>query len=217
MDGMIFRRRAMASLAARSQSKYIQFEDPAVEAICVANWSSDGIGLTMEDAAAVTSLGTAFRENSEITTFTELSYFTQLKTLSSYTFYNCVNLHSVNLANIEVVHGNSLAGTAITDLYLHSVVTLGNSGIQNMKSIRKIHLGPNLTTIEQYNFWGYTTGGNIDVIVEATTPPSLAGNNQASWYGITFYVPDASVEAYKTATNWTNFASRIKPLSEYNG
>ena len=31
----------------------------------------------------------------------------------------------------------------------------------------------------------------------------------------TIYVPDESVEAYKTAENWINYASRIKPLSEY--
>jgi hypothetical protein len=29
------------------------------------------------------------------------------------------------------------------------------------------------------------------------------------------YVPDASVESYKTATNWNRYADRIKPLSEY--
>ena len=31
----------------------------------------------------------------------------------------------------------------------------------------------------------------------------------------TIYVPDESVEAYKAATNWVNYASIIKPLSEY--
>ena len=44
---------------------YIRFADPEVEAICVANWSSDGVGLTTADAAAVTSLSqikTAFNE-----------------------------------------------------------------------------------------------------------------------------------------------------------
>mgnify|MGYP000472681990 CR=1 FL=1 len=29
------------------------------------------------------------------------------------------------------------------------------------------------------------------------------------------YVPDDSVEAYKTATNWSNYADRIRPISEY--
>ena len=29
------------------------------------------------------------------------------------------------------------------------------------------------------------------------------------------YVPDESVEAYKTATNWSNWAGYIYPISEY--
>lgn len=29
------------------------------------------------------------------------------------------------------------------------------------------------------------------------------------------YVPDSSVDAYKAAANWSNFASRIKPMSEF--
>ena len=32
-----------------------------------------------------------------------------------------------------------------------------------------------------------------------------------------FYVPDQSVTAYKTATNWNAFAGIIKPLSDYRG
>jgi hypothetical protein len=29
------------------------------------------------------------------------------------------------------------------------------------------------------------------------------------------YVPDSSVDAYKAAENWSTYASRIYPLSEY--
>ena len=32
--------------------------------------------------------------------------------------------------------------------------------------------------------------------------------------GFTVYVPDDLVDTYKTATNWSNFASQIKPISE---
>ena len=30
----------------------------------------------------------------------------------------------------------------------------------------------------------------------------------------TIYVPDSAVSAYKTATGWSQFASKIKPLSK---
>lgn len=29
------------------------------------------------------------------------------------------------------------------------------------------------------------------------------------------YVPDALVDSYKAATNWSTYASQIRPLSEY--
>ena len=34
---------------------------------------------------------------------------------------------------------------------------------------------------------------------------------------LVFYVPDSAVDTYKEATNWSNYADRIKPLSEYVG
>lgn len=47
-----------------------------------------------------------------------------------------------------------------------------------------------------------------------TTPPSY--NN--TLYGCdaleSIYVPDASVDTYKTATSWSQFAEKIKPLSD---
>ena len=93
-------------------SKYIQFEDKAVEAICVANWSSDGIGLTEEDAAAVTTIGTTFSGNTEITSFDELRYFTGLTFLSTTTstntgaFAGCSSLESIVLPTSVTIIGD---------------------------------------------------------------------------------------------------------------
>ncbi len=53
------------------------------------------------------------------------------------------------------------------------------------------------------------------VEIQATTPPTLAnveafnGQNDAP-----IYVPDESVDAYKTATNWVALADRIFPISD---
>lgn len=81
-----------------SHTPYLVFVDPAVEAICVQNWG-DGVGLTMQDAAAVTSqqLGTTFQGNTQITSFDELQYFTGLTSLPSYAFQNCTSLQRVSI------------------------------------------------------------------------------------------------------------------------
>lgn len=85
--------------APRGSKEYIQFADPAVEAICVQNFSSDGIGVTMQDAAAVTSqqFGTTFRGNTQITSFDELQYFTGLTSLPQYAFNGCTSLQRVTI------------------------------------------------------------------------------------------------------------------------
>lgn len=53
------------------------------------------------------------------------------------------------------------------------------------------------------------------IIMEATTPPTAGANLFQSCPALTsIYVPDASVEAYKAATNWSTYASKIKGISE---
>ena len=48
-----------------------------------------------------------------------------------------------------------------------------------------------------------------------TTPPTLNSNAYNGTHSdLKIYVPDASVEAYKTATNWSQYSSRIKGISE---
>jgi hypothetical protein len=55
------------------------------------------------------------------------------------------------------------------------------------------------------------------LVVEATTPPTIAGGSSAFENFAGVYVPDASVTAYQNA--WGSFASQseIHPISEYQG
>ena len=76
----------------------ITFADPAVKAICVANWDTNGDGeLSEDEAAAVTSLNEAFSNNREITSFDELRYFTGLTAVSDMDFFFCTSLVSMTL------------------------------------------------------------------------------------------------------------------------
>ena len=57
----------------------IQFEDLQVKAICCKNWDTNNDGeLSYAEAAAVESIGTVFRDNTNIIAFTELKYFTSV-------------------------------------------------------------------------------------------------------------------------------------------
>lgn len=66
---------------------YIDFVDPAVRDICVANFDTDGDGVvSIEEAAAVTDIGTKFQNKADIASFDEFKYFTGVTSLPSYCF-----------------------------------------------------------------------------------------------------------------------------------
>jgi hypothetical protein len=75
----------------------IEFADPLVKQLCVANWDTDGNGeLSYAEAAAVTSLNNVFEE-SKITSFDELQYFVNVTSLEERSFFWCENLSSIIL------------------------------------------------------------------------------------------------------------------------
>ena len=139
----------------------------------------------------------------------------ELTTIPQYSFNNYENLKKINLDKVVTLNGNALKGTAVGEVELASIVTLGNSGLDGMKSLTKVHIGANCTTIGSYNFWGWNSTEEKTIIVDAIVPPSLAGNNRPDNYNAMVYVPDSSVEAYKAASGWSSFASRIYPMSVY--
>jgi hypothetical protein len=82
------------------KAENITFADANVKAICVANWDTNGNGeLSYAEAAAVTDLGQVFRENTTITSFEELQYFTGLTSLGQYAFGWCMSLISIVIPN----------------------------------------------------------------------------------------------------------------------
>ena len=77
-------------------SPLITFVDPKVKNLCVINWDTNCDGeLSLNEAAAVPTLGGAFRSNKEITSFDELQYFTGLTSINSHAFGGCSGLQSV--------------------------------------------------------------------------------------------------------------------------
>lgn len=136
MFSLLQKRRMMMSTGAK---EYIEFVDPAVEAICIANWSSDGIGVTMQDAARVTSLGTYFKNNSSIVSFDELEYFINATTWpvaggggnANGVFYNCSALQCVTLPN--------------------SITTINAASFKSCSNLETVD-GGNITVVGDYAF-----------------------------------------------------------------
>lgn len=115
--------------APRGAKEYIQFVDPAVEAICVQNFSSDGIGVTMQDAAAVTSVQFRgkFAGNTNIVSFEEFQYFTGVNTLyENDGFYGCSNLAALKLPDtMQSLGYGSLSCPSLVGTFFLSAIVMG--------------------------------------------------------------------------------------------
>jgi len=101
---------------------------------------------------------------------------------------------------------------SITALFGDS--SLGPATLPFGTAVEEFVVPVTVTSIGRYAFRGMPNMKYIKML--PVTPPtlnSLAFNGDTS--NCPIYVPDESVDAYKSATNWSTYASRIKPLSEY--
>ena len=117
-----------------SKKDYIEFADPEVLRVLLANGVGDGIGITYADAAAVTSIGTWFRNNTEITSFDEFEYF-GITSIPAYGFQGCTNLVSITLpSSVTFIGSDAFSGcSALTGTLtiLSSVTSIGARAFQN--------------------------------------------------------------------------------------
>ncbi len=109
-------------------SSVIQFADATVKSICVNNWDYSGDGELDEDEAKdVIELGTQFSGNTEITSFDELQYFTNLKHITASAFSGCTNLASIKVpASLTKIGQNAFQNTAWLNAQSDGLVYIGN-------------------------------------------------------------------------------------------
>ena len=122
----------------------IDFEDPKVKALCVAEWDTSGDGeLTVGEAKAVTSLGTAFALNAgqNITKFNELKYFTGLTVIPISAFKANAALEEITLpATIkEISYGAFSDCSSLKKFNVPASVTkMGDGVFANCSSLEEI-------------------------------------------------------------------------------
>lgn len=155
----------------------IQFEDENVKNLCVATWDTDGDGeLSYDEAAAVTTLGTVFKGNTEIQSFNELRYFTGLTVLDANAFYDNSNLCKIALPDgITTIEDQAFFRcSSLKDIAIpNSVTKIGDSAFDNCNSLVDIALPEGIVTIGDSAFWNCTSLRSI------TLPQNIItiGNN----------------------------------------
>ena len=108
------------------------------------------------------------------------------------TFYGCRQLGNITIPN--------------------SVKHIGNGAFNGCGNLSDIVVPNSVTSIGEYAFADVRLR---TLIVEAQTPPTIGTAVFESMYGNvvpTIYVPAASVEKYKAAKGWKEYADKIKPF-----
>lgn len=177
----------------------ITFADPAVESICLANFNPDGNGIiTKDEAAAVTTIGTTFRGNTEIISFEELEYF-GITQLVQESFKGCTNLQTIALPpKATSIDGYSFNGcTALTTIEAEGVSYIGNAVFIGCP-LEKANF-PNLTETVKWRDAGVVSVVNLGKLTTlpyemfcycnklkyCVLPPSLTGSGGDAFYGAT--------------------------------
>ena len=154
---------------------------------------------------------------------TEYAIPDSVTTIGGYAFSECSSLTSVTIGGSVTTFGNyafsgcsSLTSVTIPD----SVTTIGNYAFLGCSSLTSVTIGDSVTTIG-YAAFAYCENLKT-VYCKAINPPTIVDNN-GDWYGFamqdesgnicnigcTIYVPTESVEAYKSAQGWSDYADAI--------
>ena len=122
---------AIASL--RQKLHYIDIADARAKAVCIAHWDSDNDGeLSLEEAAAVTDIGEAFRSQSQMKSLEVLRYFTGLTQIPDNAFRSSTVLTTVYLPEqVKSVGSTAFAGCPMQYLVLLTADNVVSSADNN--------------------------------------------------------------------------------------
>ena len=126
-------------------------------------------------------------------------------------FMNCTSLTSVTIPNsVTLIVNSAFSGcTSLTSITIpYSVTSIGASAFSGCTSLTSVSIPDSVTFIGDRAFSGCTS--LKEVYCKPTTPPS--GDLSMFYdnaFGRKIYVPRASVETYKSAKYWSNYADYI--------
>ena len=138
---------------------------------------------------------------------------TSVTRIGSYAFYSCCSL-----ASITIPDGVTRIGTyAFNNCYSLASITIPNSvtniynyAFSSCYSLASITIPDGVTSIDSNAF--SRCYGMAKYHLKPTTPPTLSNTNTFNYIpsDCIIYVPQGCLEAYKNATNWATYASKMQ-------
>ena len=154
--------------------------------------------------------------------------------IGNYAFYSCSGLTSVFFPNATSISGNAFEScSSLTSVSIPNATSIGSSAFQNCSSLTSVSFPnatsigagafqycsgltsvsfPNATSIDNVAF--FSCSGLTTIYVGTNTSAVCTLSNTNAFKNCTnltnIYVPASLVDSYKSATNWSNYADKIK-------
>ena len=160
---------------------------------------------------SVTDIGpNAFRNCYSLTSLTIPAGVTSIEVSA---LNNCYSLTALTIPNSVTSIGNSVFSGcySLTSLTIpDSVTSIGTSSFADCPSLTSITIPDSVTSIGANAF--QNCYGMAEYHLKPTTPPTLSNTNAFNEIpsDCIIYVPQGSLEAYQTATNWATYASYMQ-------
>lgn len=136
--------------------------------------------------------------------------------INQYTFCNCSELKSVKLpSHLTEIHNRGFAATGITELSLpNTLLILDEWAFNACRQLRSVYIPDGLTSIPNYTFQACDSlkEFHIRCIKPSTITESAfgAGDVKTPISSASLFVPKGSLDAYKNADIWSEFANIIE-------
>lgn len=133
-----------------------------------------------------------------------------VREIGSSVFYGCTRLYHLTLSNnLKIIPNSAFYNCSIMDdlIIPDSVEEISNNAFYGNDNMDIITLGSGIKTIGSSVFYGCT--GLKTLNIKATFPPSLGNTNSIPSNVTTINIPTGTLDAYKNATNWSNFANKF--------
>ena len=187
----------------------------------IGNWAFSGCtsltNITIPNS--VTSIGNHVFyncQNLESITFEDVTKITFNDESGDFIFGDCPKLESINITADTpwtfMPYRGFMRCYALKSIVIPNTVTnIKGMALCNCTSLTTITIPAGVTTIGMQAFDGCTSLTSITCL--PTTPPTLNNNDQfKSTNNCPIYVPAESVAAYKAASGWSTYASRIQAI-----
>lgn len=137
-----------------------------------------------------------------------------LKTIGEGCFYSCSKLKFFDFKNVTTVTRQAFQLTSIDEAAFKEGFTTISGGsaygaFSTISTVLHFDFPTTTTTINDGQIFRY---GRPVVVCRGTTPPALTAPTNGITTAIDVYVPQAALETYQTAENWSSLAAYMHPL-----